>query len=95
VRVLRGHKGRVCALAYAPDGRTLASGGNDRRVRLWDAATGSERLALQGHPACVYALAFSPDGRSQARAVRSAGWMTFGALTREEYRSDKGVNKGP
>jgi WD40 repeat protein len=66
MRVLRGHKGRVCALAYAPDGRTLASGGNDRKVRLLDAATGSERLALKGHPACVYALAFSADGRSLA-----------------------------
>jgi hypothetical protein len=49
-----------------PDGRTLASGGNDPKVRLWDAAAGSERLALKGHPACVYALAFSADGRSLA-----------------------------
>jgi hypothetical protein len=32
---------------------------------------------------------------SQARAISSASRMTFDALTREEYRSDNRVNKGP
>ena len=36
----RGHIGVVKGLAYSPDGKTLASGGTDRTLRTWDAATG-------------------------------------------------------
>jgi WD40 repeat protein len=35
---LRGHRGRVTALAFAPDSRTLASGGADTSILLWDVA---------------------------------------------------------
>ena len=40
---LNGHKGRVCALAFAPDGAMLLSAGWDRRVTLWETGSGRER----------------------------------------------------
>src|SRR5688572_23713338 len=43
------HAGRVHALAFYPDGRTLASGGEDRVVCVWDADTGKLRQRLEGH----------------------------------------------
>src|SRR5205807_2521662 len=51
------------ALAFSPDGRTLATRSKDAGVRLWDTATGQLNIRLQGSPGDFGALAFSPDGR--------------------------------
>src|SRR4051794_23693665 len=56
------HGGGVNAVAVAPAGKTVASAGNDRLVRLWDAATGKELRRCAGHANGVAAVAFSPDG---------------------------------
>src|SRR5215831_11000751 len=56
---------RVPALAFSPDGATLAGGG-DKTVRLWDVATGRLRRSLEGHRDWVCTLAFAPDGKTVA-----------------------------
>ena len=58
---LAGHADLVLALAFSPDGKTLASGGWDRSVRLWDVGTGNKLATLAGHKRQVWSLAFSPD----------------------------------
>ncbi len=54
---------RITGLAFTPDGRRLASSGQDQAIRLWDVASGQETLTLRGHGDQVHGLAFSPNGR--------------------------------
>jgi WD40 repeat protein len=60
-----GHPDWVIAVAFSPDGQTLASGGSvsDGTVRLWDVASGIQLRVLRGHESLISQLAFSDDGR--------------------------------
>jgi RNA polymerase sigma factor (sigma-70 family) len=66
------HGGGVAALAFAPDQKTLASGGQDNAVRVWDIVTGKEihQFEPARGPSASFAwvelVALSPDGQRLA-----------------------------
>ncbi|MCI0456897.1 MAG: sigma-70 family RNA polymerase sigma factor [Gemmataceae bacterium] len=66
VAVLEGHTNAVRALAFAPDGKTLASASDDWTVRLWDLTTRKEVRRFTAHRGPVWSVAFSPDGKRLA-----------------------------
>jgi hypothetical protein len=56
----------VTGLSFSPDGRTLATAGDDKTIHIWEMATGKERTRLLGHTSGVLSLGFSPDGKRLA-----------------------------
>jgi WD40 repeat protein len=60
------HGGRITTLGFSPDGRTLATGSDDRDVRLWSVGNGAELARLRGHSLEVGRVGFSADGSTLA-----------------------------
>ena len=82
-----GRRAVVCVAFGGPNGRLLATSGEDKTVHLREAATGRELLNLRGHTETVTCLAFSPDGR---RLVSSGRDKTIRVWDGTPLRGDEG-----
>jgi WD40 repeat protein len=97
---LRGHSREVYALAWSPDGRRLASAGDDALVKVWDAVTGKELLTQEGAPRSGSPsaaqddrrLAWSPDSQRLVAPGRGGTFRVWNAATGKEVFTLYGHN---
>jgi WD40 repeat protein len=66
VHDLRGHSDFVWAVAISSNGQILASGSQDKTIKLWQLPTGKLLRTLSGHAKPILSVAISPDGRTLA-----------------------------
>ena len=66
---VEGHTDPIFALAFSPDGRTLASAGWDNTIRMWHPRTGQLKAMLEDNATPVLALAFLSDARDSYENV--------------------------
>src|SRR6266571_8316857 len=59
----RGHADAVTSVVWSPDSKNIASGGSDRTIQIWNAASGERTFIYQGHFGIVTGLAWSRDGK--------------------------------
>ena len=61
MRLFEGHKAGICCLTFSPDGKYLASGGEDFSIKVWDLRASRILANLSGHRGKVNDLCFNED----------------------------------
>ncbi|MFQ4136901.1 NB-ARC domain-containing protein [Nodosilinea sp. PGN35] len=97
-----GHPQAVRSVAFSPDGRRLASGGDDQIIRLWNWPTGQVDCTLKGHSSWISHVAFSPvceaspaeSGYILASASEDQSVRLWDSQTHQALRVLRGHNSG-
>lgn len=75
--VQAGHYGEVTAAAYSPDGLLVATGSEDKTIKLWRSSDGREIRTYQGSSGTVNYLEFSPDGTGILSLSDDGTWTVW------------------
>ncbi len=81
-----GHTAVVNCVAFAPNGKWAASGGDDKTLRLWDVTTGQELRMFTGHTDAVTCVVFSADGKRLLSGGRDATLRLWDVATGQQLQ---------
>ncbi|MDZ8260488.1 serine/threonine-protein kinase [Nostoc sp. ChiQUE01b] len=84
---LQAHENSVLSVAISPDGKTIASSGSDRTIKLWNLATGKLISSLNGHFQQVNVVVISPDGKILVSASDDNTIKIWNLATRKQIRT--------
>jgi WD40 repeat protein len=84
---LRGHTDRIWDITFSPKSSMVASGSDDRTVRLWNGHTGSHLRTLTGHTLGVWSVSFSPTGQILASSGMDKTVQIWNAHTGERLQT--------
>jgi WD40 repeat protein len=87
IRTIKGHRGAVAGAVFSPDGKRLASAGDDGTVVVRDAATGGEIVSLPVAAGPIRSVVFSADGRRLATAGGDKMVTVWDAASGREVRT--------
>jgi WD40 repeat protein len=84
----------ILSAAYSPDGKIVATGGNDNNIILWDVASGTMLNTLKGHSNWILSLSFSPNGHQLASASKDMLGKIWDVRSGSEIVTLKGHSGG-
>ncbi len=73
LKINSGHADAVTSVCYSPDDKYIASGSNDKTIKLWDVATGKELKTFIEEQEVVTSIKFTPDGKHILSATTGSG----------------------
>jgi WD40 repeat protein len=94
VGTLPGHANGADSVAFSPDGKLLASGGEDHVIRLWSIPAGSVVREFSGETSAVNSLSFSPDGKLLCSSSNSGSTRIWEIATGEQLATLFSLNNG-
>jgi WD40 repeat protein len=90
LRTLRGHTNRVWSVAYSPDGSRIASGSEDKTIKIWDAENGYELNTFKRNKKRILSVTYSPDGHRIASGSDDKTIRIWDAESGRELQTLKG-----
>ncbi|MEH1823519.1 MAG: serine/threonine-protein kinase [Nostoc sp.] len=87
INTLQAHENSVLSVAISPDGKTIASSGDNSTIKLWNLTTGKQISSLNGHFQRVNVVVISPDGKLLVSASDDNTIKIWNLTTQKQIRT--------